>query len=64
MGLVCAVVRLCTEGLRSLCAELPKRKASTSLAPYDIELLEAWYDAVRGAHGMALSRPARRVVAD
>jgi origin recognition complex subunit 3 len=30
----------------------PKRKPSTSLAPYDIELLEAWYDAVRRAHGV------------
>ncbi|KIM92135.1 hypothetical protein PILCRDRAFT_810149 [Piloderma croceum F 1598] len=30
--------------------EQPKRKPSTSLAPYDIELLEAWYDAVRRAH--------------
>jgi len=30
----------------------PKRKPSSSLAPYDIELLEAWYDAIRTAHGV------------
>ncbi|KZP30851.1 hypothetical protein FIBSPDRAFT_814660 [Athelia psychrophila] len=29
----------------------PKRKPSTSLAVYDIELLEAWYDAARKAYG-------------
>lgn len=28
-----------------------------SLAPYDIELLEAWFEVVRKAHGMFFSLP-------
>jgi origin recognition complex subunit 3 len=34
-----------------LCVTAVKRRPTTSLANYDIEMLAAWYTAVREAHG-------------
>lgn len=48
---------LCTQiyALESQKLDQPKRKPSMSLAPYDIELLEAWFEVVRKAHGMSFT---------